>query len=64
MHEYKLLSSSGVNAPGLPGKWFWRMGLVARMFNCLEGSQKDSSLERLPMWPRYQKKKKRNVMTQ
>ena len=47
-HEYKLLSPSGVNAPGLPGNWFWQAGLVARRFYCLEVSPKGSSLERFP----------------
>uniref|UniRef100_A0A2N9IW90 U1-type domain-containing protein n=1 Tax=Fagus sylvatica TaxID=28930 RepID=A0A2N9IW90_FAGSY len=28
-HEYKFLSPSGVNAPGLPENWFWRVGSVA-----------------------------------
>uniref|UniRef100_A0A2N9J6Q7 Bifunctional dihydrofolate reductase-thymidylate synthase n=1 Tax=Fagus sylvatica TaxID=28930 RepID=A0A2N9J6Q7_FAGSY len=45
-HEYKLLSLSGVNAPGLPSNWFWRVGSVARRFYCLEASPKGSSLER------------------
>uniref|UniRef100_A0A2N9FZ37 poly(A)-specific ribonuclease n=1 Tax=Fagus sylvatica TaxID=28930 RepID=A0A2N9FZ37_FAGSY len=45
-HKYKLFSPSGVNAPGLPGNWFWWAGLVARGFYCLEASPKGSSLER------------------
>ncbi len=43
---YKLLRPSGVNAPGLLGNWFWRVGLVACRFYCLEASPKGSSLER------------------
>ena len=46
-HEYKLLNP-GVNAPGLLDNWFWRVGLVARRFYCLEASPKDSSLKRFP----------------
>ena len=31
-HEYKLLSLSRVNTPGLLCNWFCRVGLVARRF--------------------------------
>ena len=55
-HEYKLLSPSGVNTPGLPSNWFWRAGLVARRFYCLEASPKDSSLERFPTLSKKKKK--------
>uniref|UniRef100_A0A2N9G399 Pescadillo homolog n=1 Tax=Fagus sylvatica TaxID=28930 RepID=A0A2N9G399_FAGSY len=30
-----LFSPSGVNAPGLPGNWFWRVGSVARRRLCI-----------------------------
>ena len=33
-----LCSPSGVNAPGLPGNWFWRVGSVAYRFYGLEPS--------------------------
>ena len=42
------LAHQGVNAPGLPGNWFLRVGLVARKFYCLEANPKGSSLERFP----------------
>ncbi len=29
-HDDKLLRPLGVNAPGLLGNWFWRVGLIAR----------------------------------
>jgi hypothetical protein len=45
-HEYKLLSLLGMNALGLPGNWFWRVGLVVRSFYYLEASPKGSSLKR------------------
>ena len=48
LDEYKLLSSSGLNALGSPDNWFWRVGLVAHRFYCLEASPKGSSLERFP----------------
>ena len=35
-HEYKLLSPLGMNAPGLLGNLFWRVGSVACKFYCLE----------------------------
>ncbi len=37
-----------MNAPVLPGNWFWRVGLVGSKFYCLEVSLKDASFERFP----------------
>jgi hypothetical protein len=45
-HEYKLFSPSGVNVPGLPSNWLWRVGSVAGRFYCLKTSPKGFSLER------------------
>jgi hypothetical protein len=52
---YTTFSLSGVNAPILPGNWFWQVGLVVRRFYCQEANPKGSSLEGSL---RYQKKKK------
>jgi hypothetical protein len=38
-----------VDAHGLPGNWFWRVGSIARWFYCLKASPKGSSVERFPM---------------
>ena len=43
-----LFSLSRMNVPGLPNNWFWRVGLVAHRFYCLEASLNGSSLERFP----------------
>ena len=50
-HQYKLLSLSRVNAPGLPNNWFWRARSVACRFYQLEAIPVGSSLERFPtLW--------------
>ena len=46
---YLCIGSLGLNAFGLPGNWFWRLGSITYRFYCLEASPKCSSLERFPM---------------
>ena len=55
---FKLLSPLGVNAPRLLWTWFWRMGLVASRFYCLEASPKGSSLEGFPILLKNKNKNK------
>uniref|UniRef100_A0A2N9GK67 Major facilitator superfamily (MFS) profile domain-containing protein n=1 Tax=Fagus sylvatica TaxID=28930 RepID=A0A2N9GK67_FAGSY len=45
------IGPSGLNAPGLPGNWFWQVGSVARRFYYLEASPNGSFVERLMNGP-------------
>jgi hypothetical protein len=37
---YTTFSPSGVNAPILPGNWFWQVGSVVHRFYCQEANPK------------------------